>query len=207
MVRSRITRGAGWLAMALLVAGIAGCRVRVDKDANGKEKTVQVDMPFGGVHVNTDQTTAADVGLPSYPGAVAVKDDEHKSADVHMGFGEWQLRVRAVNLESPDGRDKVMDYYKQAMARYGDVLVCQNHQPVGTPKVTSQGLTCEDNEKGAKMEIDGRKNGVMDRTQLALKAGSKRHQHIVGFEDPQNGRTRFVLVALDLPAGSDGKSD
>jgi len=33
-----------------------------------------------------------------------------------------------------------------------------------------------------------------------LKAGSKRHQHIVGFEEPKAGQTRFALVALDLPA-------
>jgi hypothetical protein len=43
-----------------------------------------------------------------------------------------------------------------------------------------------------------------------LKAGSKRHQHIVGFENPKNGRPRFSLVALDLPAvveSGSGKSD
>jgi hypothetical protein len=43
---------------------------------------------------------------------------------------------------------------------------------------------------------------------LQLKAGSKRHQHILGFEDKQDGKTRFALVALDLPAGAEkGKSD
>jgi len=40
-----------------------------------------------------------------------------------------------------------------------------------------------------------------------LKAGSKRHQHIVGFENPKDGQTRFALVALDLPAGSEKGSD
>jgi hypothetical protein len=41
-----------------------------------------------------------------------------------------------------------------------------------------------------------------------LKAGSKRRQHIVGFEDPKDGETRFALVALTLPFDSDkGKSD
>src|ERR1700674_2166285 len=83
--------GAG-LAASL---GLAGCRVHVDKDSNGKEKNVQVDTPFGGVHVNTDQTSASDLGLPVYPGADQIKDDDnHKSADVHLGFGEWQLRVK-----------------------------------------------------------------------------------------------------------------
>ncbi len=57
------------VAGSVLTAGIAGCRVQVDKGANGEDKKVQVDTPFGGIHVNTDQTTAADLGLPVYPGA------------------------------------------------------------------------------------------------------------------------------------------
>ena len=68
-----------FVASLAMAAGLAGCRVHVDKDANGKEKTVQVDTPFGGVHVNTDTTTASDLGLPVYPGAEVVRnDDEHK---------------------------------------------------------------------------------------------------------------------------------
>src|ERR1700745_4025967 len=75
-------------ASMALAAGVAGCRVHVDKDANGQEKTVQVDTPFGGVHVNTDQVSAADLGLPVYPGAEVVKDKDHdKSADVNRGSG------------------------------------------------------------------------------------------------------------------------
>jgi len=38
------------------------------------------------------------------------------------------------------------------------------------------------------------------RHDFQLKAGSKRHQHIVGFENSKGESTRFVLVALDLPA-------
>src|ERR1700757_4564103 len=99
------------LAGTALLAGLAGCRVHVDKDAEGKEKDVQVDTPFGGVHVNTDQTSAADLGLPVYPGAKAITgDDKHKSADVHLGFGEWQLRVKAVSYGTPDSRDKVVAF-------------------------------------------------------------------------------------------------
>jgi hypothetical protein len=190
-----------------LATGIAGCRVHVDKDANGKEKTVQVDTPFGGVHVNTNQISAADLGLPVYPGAEIVKDNEHdKSADVNMGFGEWTLRVRAVNYGTPDSEDKVTAFYKKALGRYGDVITCQGNAPVGTPTATSEGLTCSDSGNHGNVKIDDKDFGVHGG--LQLKAGSKRHQHIVGFEDPLDGRTRFALVALDLPiAGNDKKSD
>jgi hypothetical protein len=188
-----------WPAIALsVVAGLVGCRVHVDKDANGKEKTVQVDTPFGGVHVNTDQVSASDLGLPLYPGAESVRgDDKHKSADVHLGFGEWQLRVRAVSYATPDSQDKVAEFYKKALGRFGDVITCEGKAPVGTPVVTSEGLTCEDNGKNTK--VGDQDFGSHDG--LQLKAGSKRHQHIVGFESPRDGKTRFALVALDLPAG------
>ena len=75
--------------------------------------------------------------------------------------------------------------------------------------MTSEGLTCDEN-KGAKVQIDQGDYNV-GKGSLELKAGSKRHQHIVGFENPKDGKTRFALVALDLPAvavgDSSGKSD
>jgi hypothetical protein len=185
--------GAG-LAASL---GLAGCTVHVDKGANGKEKKVQIDTPFGGVHVNTDQTSASDLGLPVYPGASPVTDDDkHKSADVHLGFGDWQLRVKAVSYGTPDSQEKVAAFYKKALARFGDVITCNGKTPVGTPTVTHEGLTCEDNDKNTNVKLDDSDF----RQDFQLKAGSKRHQHIVGFEDSKGGRTRFALVALDLPA-------
>lgn len=189
-----------------LAVGMAGCRVHVDKDSSGQEKTVQVDTPFGGVHVNTDQVSASDLGLPVYPGAEAFKnDDKHKSADVHLGFGEWQLRVRAVSYASSDSQDQVAAFYKKALGRYGDVLTCHDHSPVGTPTATPEGLTCADDSHNSNVKIDNDNMGSPG--ELQLKAGSKRHQHIVGFEKPKDGKTVFALVALDLPSVNSGKSD
>lgn len=205
MMRGMISLAAG-LAMT---AGIAGCRVNVEKDANGQEKTVQVDTPFGGIHVNTDQTTAADLGLPRYPGAQEIKgDDQHKSADVHLGFGQWELRVRAVSYATTDSQEQVTAFYKKALGRYGDVIVCQGNSPIGSPTVTSEGLTCSD-DKNANVKID-QGDFHTGSGNFELKAGSRRHQHVVGFEEPKDGKTRFAMVMLDLPAGMDndkGKSD
>jgi hypothetical protein len=199
MKRNPIAKGAGLLACLALAAGVAGCRIHVDKDANGQEKDVQVDTPFGGVHVNTDQTTAADLGLPAYPGAQLVKDkDDHQSADVHMGFGKWELRVRAVSYETPDQKDQVVAFYKKALGRYGDVITCENNAPVGTPAQTAEGLTCADDSHHHHVDVDAGSYNTANGG-LQLKAGSERHQHIMGFDAPANGQTRFELVALDLP--------
>lgn len=201
---------AGAAICFLLAGGIAGCRVSVDKGPNGEDKKVQVDTPFGGIHVNTDQTTAADLGLPVYPGAEIVKDtDNDKSADIHMGFGEWELRVKVVNYSTPDSQDKVVAFYKKALTRFGDVIACQGHNPVGTPTSTSEGLTCSD-QGGANVNVDtgDHQHGYnVDQNGFQLRAGSRRHQHIVGFESSAPGQTRFALVALDLPAAAVGESD
>jgi len=194
------------LAVGLaLAAALAGCRVNVQKDASGQEKTVQVDTPFGGIHVNTDQTTAADLGLPAYPGAELVRDsDKDRSADVHMGFGEWELRVRAVNYATTDSKEQVTAFYKKALGRYGDVLICQGNAPVGSPSATSEGLTCNDSNS-ANVKIDNNGYGAGN---LELKAGSRRHQHVIGFRDPKDGKTQFTMIMLDLPAAMDkSKSD
>jgi hypothetical protein len=198
---------AGLTALAILV-GATGCRVHVEKGASGEDKNVQVDTPFGGVHVNTDQTSAADLGLPAYPGSQIVTDkDNDKSADIHLGFGEWQLRVKAVNYATADSQDKVIAYYKQALGRYGDVILCQDDKPVGKPDVTTEGLTCTNSGKnGVNVKVGGddwKKD--LDEVQgddgLQLKAGSQHHQHIIGFDKPVGGQTRFSLVAIDLPSG------
>jgi hypothetical protein len=118
--------------------------------------------------------------------------------------------VRAVSYGTSDTQDQVKAFYKKALGRYGDVIICQGHTAVGTPIATSEGLTCADDGNSNNVKIDHKDYGTSDDS-LELKAGSKRHQHIVGFEDPKDGQTRFALVALDLPAGLDknssGKSD
>ncbi len=198
------------LVLAAGVAGMTGCRVHVDKGANGEDKDVQVDIPFGGIHVNTNQTTAADLGLPVYPGAqIAQGKDHDKSVDVHMGFGEWEMRVKVANYTTPDSQDEVTAFYKKALERFGNVITCQGKTVVGTPTATTEGLTCSDKGHGTVQINDhGQDYGYHpSHSDFELKAGSKRHQHIVGFESSKTGETHFALVAVDLPAQMTGDSD
>jgi hypothetical protein len=186
-------------ATALSLILVAGCRIQVDKNKDGQEKNVKIDTPLGGLHVRADQTSAADVGLPAYPGAhIAPDKDGDKSADVHLGFGEWQLRVKVVTYDASDPQDKVVAFYEKALGRYGDVIRCDGDQPVGTPTVTKEGLSCSDDKGNSHVHVS-------DDNGLSLRAGSRHHQHIFAVKKNSGTGTRFSLVELQLPESIDRK--
>ncbi|HEX4036429.1 MAG TPA: hypothetical protein VHX37_00090 [Acidobacteriaceae bacterium] len=187
-------------ALAALLP-LAGCHVQVDKGRNGDDKTVRIDTPIGGLHVRSDQTSAGDLGLPIYPGAQIAPDREgDKSADVHLGFGQWQLRVKVVTYSTADAQDKVLAFYKNAMGRFGEVLECEGNHAVGTPAMTGEGLTCREDSR-ANIRINGDSGSISDNDSgLTLRAGSRHHQHILAFKTTDSG-TRFSLVELELPTG------
>jgi hypothetical protein len=183
------------LALGLMAAALAstGCSVH-EKNSNGNDD-VKIETPFGGMKVKTnDAVVAADVGLAVYPGATVVKKDkDNGAADIDMSFGSFHLRVKAVSYRTPDAPDKVMAFYRKGLARFGDVIECRDNRPVGTPSKTSEGLTCDHDEK-SHVTI----SNAPEHADIELKAGGKVHQHIVAIEK-ESGGTKFGLVALDLP--------
>ena len=194
-----ILRGFGLVSAVAILLLSNACRIQVDKAENGHDKNVKIDTPLGGIHVSQDATGAADIGLPAYPGAQLANDQNgDKSADVHMGFGDWQLRVKVVKYRTSDSPDKVVTFYRKALGRYGDVIECQGNESVGSPAVTREGLTCNDSGKDSNVHI-----GKDDSGGHTLKAGSKRHQHIMGIDSNDGSTTKFALIELDLPLGSD----
>ena len=179
--------------VALSLVMMTGCQIDSHKD--GDNDNVKIATPFGGMQVKTNDAVVKEgMGLPVYPGAERVKkhDNDSGSADVNLSFGSFQLRVKAASYRSTDTPDKLAAFYRQALARYGDVIQCSNNKPVGTPTRTSEGLTC-DNEKDKNVKVNEDLSGKVE-----LKAGSKQHQHIVSI-DPEGSGTKFGLVALDLP--------
>ena len=186
------------LPLAVVLCSL-GCHVSVDKNKEGKDKDVSIQTPVGGLEVHQNQTGAADMGLSTYPGAVIVADhDGDKSADVQMGFGKWQLKVKAVNYQSADPQEKIIAFYRKALARYGDVIECRGNKPAEGPDHTREGLTCSDAKgKGVNININDEEG------ELSLKSGSKRHQHILGIKKSSSAGTEFALVQVDLPAGLD----
>jgi hypothetical protein len=88
-----------------------GVKVHVS-DASGNTKEVSIKTPFGGleVHKNTGVNEAS-LGIPLYPGATQVKDQD--SATVSLAFGgSNKFRIVAGKFETPDSLSKVRDFYQ-----------------------------------------------------------------------------------------------
>ncbi len=186
------------VATSLATLLLAGCRITDNK--NGKNDNVDISTPFGSMHVNSnDKADSASLGLTAYPGAVPVKDDkdDKNSADLNMSFGDFHMGLKVISYQTSDSPDKVLAFYRKDMARYGDVIECQNDEPVGTPTRTSQGLTCQDKGDKGNKHVHASVND--DDEDLDLRAGSELRQHIVGVRK-KDGGTHISLVLLNLPS-------
>ena len=185
-------RAANALLAAVVLSAmlLPACSVNVKKNAQGEEKKVDIDTPLGGIHVN-EGVDARDTGLPVYPGAKPKeKDSSHdsKSANVNIsGFG-FGLKVVAIEYVSNDPPQKIVDYYKDQLKKYGSVLECHTSKHSGDERVDSSDhepgksqskqLSCEKNDGGNTVE---------------LKVGTEDNQHIVAVE-PNGKGSNFALV-------------
>jgi hypothetical protein len=133
------------------------------------------------------QATAKDVGLPVYPGAKARKDEKDDSASVQMGLwgGSFGFKLAVMKMESSDAPEKIAEYYKKALAKYGTVMNCSDgsQKTDGKDKIgSSNKLECDEDkpEKGG----------------MLYKAGTKEKQHIVAVQANGTG-SLFQLVYVE----------
>ena len=166
-------------AMVAIVVATA-CSVSVKKDDNGHDKNVDINTPFGGVHVN-ENADVRDTGLSVYAGARLKKGDDSgdkKSANVNISTSEFGLKVVAVEYESDDAPSEIVAYYKNELKKFGNVLECHTEGENYSYEHDSDELKCEGNNHGNTLE---------------LKVGTKSNQHIVSIK-PQGKGSDFALV-------------
>ena len=143
----------------------------------------QHDQSGAGVMVSK-QATAKEVGLPVYPGSKPHKDEKDDSGAVQMGIwgSSFGFKLAVVKMESNDAPEKLAEFYKKALAKYGTVLNCSDASQKASGKDkggSSNKLECDDDkpEKG----------------RLVFKAGTKEKQHVVGIQ-PNGQGSLFQLV-------------
>ncbi len=197
MPRIRIHALASTALAALLLFALAGCTV-TERDKEGKKK-VDIESPFGGVHVRTDVDAAKETGIPLYPGARPKRDkDNEHSANVDIGSSFFGLKVVAASFETDDPPEKVLDFYRDKLKSYGNVLECKggagSHQRVSIKPGDSKDLTCDDNKHGINISSDS--EGI------ELKVGTTDRAHVVSVK-PRSGGSEFALVYVQTRGKGD----
>ena len=115
--------GIGLLAMAgLLLLGyafVSRVSVTTVRDAQGRERTVKVETPLGRVRVDKDTLVdPKSIDIPLYPGAAVVNSGGSATVDVDLDFADTSLRLLAVEMETSDPIDKVIEFYRQNAADF-----------------------------------------------------------------------------------------
>jgi hypothetical protein len=142
--------------------------------------------------------SAKDVGLPWYPGARRSKETPNDdSPSVQFGFwsGSSAFKLVVLKLESSDAPGKVQAFYRNALARYGPVVICSG----------SSSAASHSKQSGSKMEKTDQLDCESDKpesNEAVLKAGTKHNQHLVGITPRGTGST-FQLVYVQTPKSDD----
>ncbi|MFP5235574.1 MAG: hypothetical protein ACLGSD_06705 [Acidobacteriota bacterium] len=141
--------------------------------------------------------SAADIGLPAYPGAKLFKDahESDPTADLGFSFGDVHFRLLVAKYATGDAGNKVLDFYRKPLSRYGEVLECDHGKPVGRLQRTTSGLTC-DSGQGEQGHLNVNGNSSDD---VELRAGTPHKFRIVGIDSHTGGQTQFGLVYVELP--------
>lgn len=162
--------------VALLSLAVASCNAG---DSDGKNGL--------GLRVS-DDATAADAGLPDYPGAKPYKDEGSSESAANLGISTplFGLKVVAMNLETGDDPQRVARFYQKAMSKYGKVLECtedDSNSRSRTADSDSNELKCDFDDPGSHSVV--------------YKVGTEENQRIVTIK-PHGDGTRFSLVHVDV---------
>jgi hypothetical protein len=166
--------------IVLATALLAACEAKVTEDTASDDKNVDLRSPIGNLSVRTSMD-APDTGLPVYPGATLLKDDEEDgdSADVNISSPFFGLRVVAAEFASDDAPQKVVEFYRNEMKSYGAVVECRGDiefegEDGGTRAVCKDQATRE----------------------VQLVAGTEANHRLVAVK-PRGSGSEFAMVYID----------
>jgi hypothetical protein len=147
-----------------------------------------------GINVS-GKADAKAVGLPIYPHSRPHKDNSDDSSSANLGLwgGSYGFKLAVMKMETDAKPDKVAEFYRKALKKYGDVLDCTN-----APAETQEQKDADEKSNTLSCSDDRAKNGGM-----VYKAGKRDEQHIVSVE-PNGSGTVFNLVYLSTK-GLDNK--
>jgi hypothetical protein len=176
------------LRFATLVFGLAACisLPAIAQSGDSQDKTFDVHSSVGDMHVGPDADAKA-IGLPIYPGA----HPKHEADNNPLNFGilteTFGMKLVVAKYESNDSPEKILNFYRDKMKKYGKVLECHNLND-------NSGVHSDDDHDSSKpLKCEGDNTGPV----RELKVGTEGNAHILAIEDPDASKgTTFSLVYL-----------
>jgi hypothetical protein len=165
---------------------LPACTVHVkDQDEAGDNKKVDINTPIGGLHVN-EEADVRDTGLSIYPGAKQKPkvDDDSKSANVNISSSFFGLKVVAIEYLSDDPPNKVIDFYRNELKKFGNVVQCRTDKRGNDISVSLS------NKESKEVSCSGNSGNIIE-----LKVGTEDDQRLVSVE-PSGKGSDFSLVYI-----------
>jgi hypothetical protein len=179
------------IVIALLLSGSLFAQ-----DSGNKNENFDVRSSVGDLHIGAD-ADARKAGLPLYPGArLKTKDTDGNDNKVNLGLltEAFGIKLVVAKYESDDAPAKVVDFYRDKLRKYGNVLECHSHKRSGDGvDVWADDSKDSDskNSKDKELKCDGDNSGPV----TELKVGTEDNQHDVSVETGDRGKgATFALV-------------
>lgn len=168
--------------VVVCLGACGGCSVSTDENDKSRKHDVDIHTPFGSLSVREGSADVKATGLALYPGARAKKDSDHesRSAKVEITSSHFGVNVVALKFVSDDAPDKVLAFYRNDMAKYGNVVECAGGSELPQHHEGNAAVRCEATDTGHDYREE-------------LKVGTENNQRIVAVK-PSGSGSEFALV-------------
>src|SRR5580692_12162136 len=123
--------------------------------SGNQNKNLDITSSVGDLHVGSD-ADARKTGLPPYPGARLKTDDKDSTpANLSLFTEAFGFKLVVASYESDDPSQKILDFYRDKLKKYGKVLECHTHKHGGDADINDD----DDKDHGNQLRCDGENSG------------------------------------------------
>jgi hypothetical protein len=170
--------------IALAIPGTA----QSQKSDGDKDDHFDVRSSVGDLHVGKD-ADAQKTGLPLYPGSRPKREKDNDPVNFGIFTEAFGFKIVLAKYESDDAPGKVIDFYRDRLKKYGNVLECHTKEHGGDAHAD---FDDDKDSKGSKeLKCEGDNTGPV----TELKVGREDNQHVVAIE-PNDGHSGSIFALV-----------
>lgn len=177
--------------VAFAIASILLLAAAFAQDSGQKDQSFDVRSSAGDLHVGPD-ADAKKAGLPLYPGARLVHDENNGPLNFGLLMENFGMKLVVAKYESEDAPEKVISYYRGKLKKYGKVLECHSQKQDDGMQVPSDSARSDSKNSSNKQLTCDQNSGPV----TELKVGSENNQHLVAVEPRDSKGCTFSMVYL-----------